>query len=163
MLTALVLLGVMLAGAATAVLVKYRAFRATEAQFVQAPQIPGCRVACSPPMTPERFGTALLKARDLLIATGLYSAAAVQHALSTSTNVVMRSMSWADRAGRLVGGSTEWAGITVASDLSSTFHELLHLVDWRETGAALDEGPTWARAGLREADEAFRGWLKENP
>lgn len=156
MLPALIIAGLTFLGAGVAVFFGLRKAQQQGAQFVPVPGVPGARVAAA---DPARFGTALLAAVDIFVGAKLGTRDDVMRLLATSTNVVSASMSWTDRAGQKVGGSTEFYGIIVASDLSSMFHELVHLVEWRTTGEADGTHSTWAARGVWAADDLFRGWL----
>ena len=160
MIAALAILGTFFAIVGTYVGVKLYQAAQTNKQFKPVPGIPGCTVAVTAPATAEKFKVAILLAAKYLVSTNLFSLSKIMEELGKSSNIVSQTMSWRDRAGQMVGGSTEYSGMQVSSDYSSSFHELVNLLQIRTLGDALDTKEDWTRLGLWAVDGAFRAELK---
>ena len=163
MITAIILLGVFFAVVGTAVGVTlYRSVQVNK-QFQPVPGIPGCTVVVTPPATTAQFSAVVLGAARFLANTKLFTFEEIMQELKRSANIVSQTMSWIDRAGQKVGGSTEYVGMQVSSDYSSTFHELVNFMQIRKYGDAQDTFDAWQKLGLWDVDNAFRNWLSQLP
>lgn len=163
MVTAIVILVAFFLVIGAAVGAKLYSAAQVNKQFQPVPGIPGCTVVVTLPATAARFGVVVLGAARFLVDAGLFTLEEIMVELGKSANIVSQTMSWIDRAGQKVGGSTEYVGMQVSADYSSTLHELVNLMQIRKYGEAQDTSEAWQKLGLWDVDNAFRNWLSQLP
>lgn len=160
MIVGIVLLVLMLAGAGAAVAVKWSQANAQAAQFEQVPGVPGLKAAVPAGVELGRVGAVVDRAAAILAARGIWKRPDIDAVLAKARMIVSATDSWQDSSGIKVGGLASYAGIEVDRSLSSTLHELAHLMEIQSGGVADVEHRTWADRGIWAADEEFRAWLK---
>lgn len=161
MIAAIVLMVLVFIGAGVAVAVHLRKPRI---QWVKIPSGGGAQFANDPHVDPVRLEQAFLRARELLWRGTNFPPDRVQTALANVSIKVMPVDSWLNAAGQKVGGEVTVPFCpTVCRDLSSLFHELVHVVEFSATGMTDDAHEQWESRGVWRADAEFRAWLDSSP
>jgi len=159
MIAGIVLLVLVFVGAGVAVAVQLRKPRI---DWVKIPSGGGARFANEPHVDPVRLEQAFMRVRHLLWTRTNFPPDRVQTALENVSIKVMPVDSWLNGAGQKVGGEmTVPFCPTVCRDLSSLFHELVHVVEFSSVGVTDDAHSEWEARGVWRGDAEFRAWLIE--
>lgn len=146
MIAGIVLLVLVFVGAGVAVAVQLRKPRI---QWVKIPSGGGAQFANDPHVDRVRLEQAFLKARELLWSRTNFPPDRTQAALENVSIKVMPVDSWLNAAGQKVGGEmTVPFCPTVCRDLSSLFHELVHVVEFSSVGVTDDAHSEWEARGV---------------